>query len=57
VHVGIVLDRSGSMEDCRTDAIGAVNSYLWQVKDDKDMEASISLITFATHLALVLPWP
>ena len=46
VHVGIVLDRSGSMEDCRTDAIGAVNSYLRQVKDDKDMEASISLITF-----------
>src|SRR5215470_11051584 len=46
VHVGIVLDRSGSMEDCRTDAIGAVNSYLRQVKNDKDMEASISLITF-----------
>jgi hypothetical protein len=46
VHVGIVLDRSGSMEDCRTDAIGAVNSYLRQVKDDKDIEASISLITF-----------
>lgn len=34
------------MEDCRTDAIGAVNSYLRQVKDDKDMEAAISLITF-----------
>ena len=46
VHVGLVLDRSGSMEDCRTDAIGAVNSYLRQVKEDKDMEASISLITF-----------
>ena len=46
VHVGIVLDRSGSMEDCRTDAIGAVNSYLRQVKDDQDIEASISLITF-----------
>jgi hypothetical protein len=46
VHVGIVLDRSGSMEDCRTDAIGAVNSYLRQVKDDKDMEASISLVIF-----------
>jgi hypothetical protein len=46
VHVGIVLDRSGSMEDCRTDAIGAVNSYLRQVKDDKDVEASISLTTF-----------
>jgi hypothetical protein len=49
VHVGIVLDRSGSMEDCRTDAIGAVNSYLRQVKDDEDMEASISLITFDTQ--------
>ena len=46
VHVAIVLDRSGSMEDCRTDAIGAVNSYLRQVKDDKDMEAAVSLITF-----------
>jgi Mg-chelatase subunit ChlD len=46
VHVGIVLDRSGSMEDCRTDAIGAVNSYLRQVKDDGEMEATISLITF-----------
>jgi hypothetical protein len=34
------------MENCRTDAIGAVNSYLRQVKDDNDMEASISLIIF-----------
>lgn len=46
VHVGIVLDRSGSMEDCRADAIGAVNSYLRQVRDDRDMEASISLVVF-----------
>ena len=46
VHVGIVLDRSGSMEDCRDDAIGAVNSYLRQVKDDKELDARISLIIF-----------
>jgi hypothetical protein len=46
VHVGIVLDRSGSMEDCRADAIGAVNSYLRQVKDDKDLDASVSLVIF-----------
>ena len=46
VHVGIVLDRSGSMEDCRGDAIGAVNSYLRQVKNDKELEARISLIIF-----------
>jgi hypothetical protein len=49
VHVGIVLDRSGSMEDCRADAIGAVNSYLRQVKDDKDLDASVSLIIFDSH--------
>lgn len=46
VHIGIVLDRSGSMEDCRADAIGAVNSYLRQVKEDKDLEARISLVIF-----------
>ena len=46
VHVGIVLDRSGSMEDCRADAIGAVNSYLRQVKNDTDMEANVSLVIF-----------
>lgn len=46
IHVGVVLDRSGSMEDCRTDAVGAVNSYLRQVKDDKAMQAIVSLIIF-----------
>lgn len=46
VHVCIVLDRSGSMETCRTDAIGAVNSYLRQLKDDKEMHARVSLIIF-----------
>jgi hypothetical protein len=46
VHIGIVLDRSGSMEDCRTDAIGAVNSYLRQVRDDAEMDARVSLIIF-----------
>ena len=46
VHVAIVLDRSGSMEDCRADAIGAVNSYLRQVRDDRELDARVSLITF-----------
>jgi Mg-chelatase subunit ChlD len=49
VHVGIVLDRSGSMEDCREDAIGAVNSYLRQVKNDKELEGRVSLIIFDSH--------
>lgn len=46
VHVAIVLDRSGSMEDCRADAIGAVNSYLRQLHDDREMDARITLVTF-----------
>ncbi|HRD78525.1 MAG TPA: vWA domain-containing protein [Hyphomicrobiaceae bacterium] len=46
VHTCIVLDRSGSMEDCRTDAIGAVNSFLRQTKDDTTSDNRISLIIF-----------
>jgi hypothetical protein len=34
------------MEDCRADAIGAVNSYLRKVREDKEMQARITLITF-----------
>jgi hypothetical protein len=34
------------MEDCRADAIGAVNSYLRQVKNDKELDARVSLMIF-----------
>ena len=46
VHISIVLDRSGSMESCRADAVGAVNSYLRQVREDEAMEARLSLVIF-----------
>ncbi len=46
LHTCIVLDRSGSMEDCRTDAIGAVNSFLRQTREDRALESRISLIIF-----------
>lgn len=46
LHACIVLDRSGSMEDCRTDAIGAVNSYIRQTKDDTSAEGYVSLVIF-----------
>ena len=46
VHISIVLDRSGSMESCRTDAVGAVNSYLRQVRNDKSMDARLSVVIF-----------
>lgn len=34
------------MESCRTDAIGAVNSYMRQLRDDPEMTARISLVIF-----------
>lgn len=46
VHAAIVLDRSGSMEDCRSDAVGAVNSYVRQIGGDAELDACVSLITF-----------
>lgn len=46
VHISIVLDRSGSMEDARSDAVGAVNSYLRQLRGDQLMDARLSLIIF-----------
>ena len=48
VSICIVLDRSGSMESCRMDALGAVNGYLRQVRDDADMNARASVILFDT---------
>ena len=46
VHISIVLDRSGSMEAARSDAVNAVNGYLRQIRADKTMEARLSLVTF-----------
>ena len=42
----VVLDRSGSMESCRSDAIGAVNSYMRQIRDDDTIDATVSIIIF-----------
>jgi Mg-chelatase subunit ChlD len=49
VSICIVLDRSGSMETCRLDALGAVNSYLRQVRDDADLTARVSVVLFDTQ--------
>jgi Mg-chelatase subunit ChlD len=46
VHISIVLDRSGSMEDARSDAVGAVNRYLGQVRADTAIDARLSLVIF-----------
>ena len=48
-HVCVVLDRSGSMQARRTDALGGVNSYIAVAKKDKALKASrLSLVTFAS---------
>lgn len=46
VHISIVLDRSGSMEDARVDAVNAVNSYLRQLRSDPKLNARLSIVTF-----------
>ena len=46
VHISIVLDRSGSMEAARGDAVNAVNGYLRQIRADTTMDARLSLVLF-----------
>lgn len=46
VHIAIILDGSGSMKSCQSDAIATINDYLDQVRGDPEMEARISLVTF-----------
>src|SRR5262245_47465051 len=46
-HVCLVLDRSGSMQAIREDALGGVNSYIVSAKQDRALyESKFSLITF-----------
>lgn len=46
VEICVVLDRSGSMENCRSDAIGAVNSCVRKIRADSEMDARVSVIIF-----------
>ena len=48
-HVCLVLDRSGSMQSVREDALGGVNSYIQTAKQNRDLyEARFSMITFSS---------
>ena len=49
-HVCLVLDRSGSMQAIREDALGGVNSYIMSAKQDRALyESKFSLITFSSE--------
>jgi Mg-chelatase subunit ChlD len=46
LYAHILLDRSGSMEDCRDTAIGAFNEYVNSLRLNDRLAARISLTTF-----------
>jgi Mg-chelatase subunit ChlD len=46
LYVHILLDRSGSMEDCRDSTISAFNEYVNSLRTDSDLSAQISLTLF-----------
>ena len=49
-HVCLVLDRSGSMQAIREDALGGVNSYILSAKQDRALyESKFSLVTFSSE--------
>jgi Mg-chelatase subunit ChlD len=49
-NVCLVLDRSGSMQAIREDALGGVNSYIISAKQDRALyESRFSLITFCSE--------
>lgn len=46
VHISIVLDRSGSMEEARVEAVRAVNTYLRAIASDATLDARLSVVIF-----------
>jgi uncharacterized protein YegL len=46
LYVHILLDRSGSMEECRDTAIGAVNEYVHSLRVDETLSARLSVTLF-----------
>ena len=46
LNIRIVLDRSGSMVGCQKVTIEALNEYLRDLKQEKDISALITLSTF-----------
>jgi hypothetical protein len=46
VLINVILDRSGSMLDCRASTISGYNEYLQGLRGDKDSNYNVSLIQF-----------
>ncbi len=46
VHISMVIDRSGSMDSCRSDAIQTINTYLRHLREDNRPNVRVSLVLF-----------
>jgi Mg-chelatase subunit ChlD len=46
MNIHIVLDRSGSMESCRAQTVSGVNEYLNTIRENKGINAKVSLTLF-----------
>lgn len=46
VHISIVVDRSGSMDSCRSDAIQTINTFLSHLRADPIANLRVSLVLF-----------
>jgi uncharacterized protein YegL len=46
VHISMVVDRSGSMDNCRSDAIQTINTYLSHLRTDPLANLRVSLVLF-----------
>lgn len=45
-EIVIVMDKSGSMGSCRDDVIGGFNTYINDLKNEKDVDAKLTLVMF-----------
>jgi uncharacterized protein YegL len=46
VHISMVVDRSGSMDTCRSDAVQTINTYLSHLRSDPIANLRVSLVLF-----------
>jgi Mg-chelatase subunit ChlD len=46
VHISMVLDRSGSMDACRHEAVQTINAYFSHLRRDDDLVARMSVVLF-----------
>ena len=49
-EIVVVIDKSGSMSNCRDDVIGGFNTYIADLKKDKSIDAKLTLVMFDDYV-------